>query len=476
MEEAKPRNESSSSLAKTAVKSFCEGSTIHGISPIFRAKNVFMRLFWIAMLVSVWSLLAWQVSKMIRKIYSYDVIITTHNVNRDEMDFPVVMIANADPYSQARLSTFIKSVLNSTQGEVSLKTILSNAPYNQLKKLGNNPYLFGLYPLKACTFGGTDCWHDMYVETFPFVGNYLQFNPKNVVKQRMPGPEHGLSIILNINKQDYSNLFEHGYGVLVHIANIHFLDLSILRNKAIAASPGTATQIKMKKKETKRLSNPFPDNCTKATEAWNAHGLHLKRIVKYSPEMCIFGFLLRTQMKSCGFVDPQYKSMLAYYLDIEKSNLSFTIPNNYSAGWKCIKQTEFDNKQSSCPSLCLDEEYDFTISSLRWPTEKKAVELLAKIKKAFPVTSNIHNWTVQDIYKNLVKIEVYFEDFKVEVVEQKPAYNWDEFLSDFGGQVGLCIGASVYSAFEIGSLLLSLCYCLLCKFHYVKRHPVAQEE
>ena len=478
MEEEKNKNlsnKSGTSLAKKAVKNFCDGSTIHGISPIFNAKNILMRLFWIAIFFSVWSLLIWQVSKLIKKVYSNDTIIKKTNEKRDEIEFPTVIISNADPYSKAKLASFTKLQGNSSGDSIDFKAIVSTTPYVQLEKLGQNLNHFGLKRLNMCTFDGSDCWNDIVAEVFPFVGNYLEFNRYHLVRQRRHGSKYGLSMILNINSSDYSNLFNHGYGVLIHIARSNFVDQSILHSKGLAAPPGALTRIKMKKKEIKRLPHPFPDNCTGSTIGRDENGFHMTQPILYTQETCHFGHLLRQQMMSCGFVDPQYKGMLEYFVDIQKSNISFNMPENSTDAWKCLEEAEFHHSESTCQRLCDDEEYDFTISTLRWPTSKEAIELLAGIKESFPASNNVQNWTVNDIYKNLVKIEIYFSDFEVEVVEQKPAYDWDGFVSDFGGQVGLWIGASVYSAFEIGSLLLSLCYCLLHNLRSVKKYSVNGE-
>jgi len=43
-----------------------------------------------------------------------------------------------------------------------------------------------------------------------------------------------------------------------------------------------------------------------------------------------------------------------------------------------------------------------------------------------------------------------------------------EFASDLGGQVGLLIGASVYSALEVLSLMVSLSYYMLQRVYKVR--------
>ena len=462
--DVKGKTQARSSLAKTTVKNFCEGSTIHGISPMYNAKNIFMRLFWIAMFVAMWSLLVWQINKLLNKVYGTDIVISTKKTTRNDMDFPTVLVFNADPYSRERLTKY-PEVFSGPNRVDRLKEVLSNISYKQLGELANDIRY-------SCTFDDVSCKSQTL--SFPLLGSYLQFNGGRRSTQKKPGPAHGLSMILNINESDYSNLFRSGYGVLVYISKSYFITYPLLQNKGIAAAPGTLTRIKMKKKETLRLKDPYPDRCTNKTFVQSLKGFHFKFGLRYSLDFCKFNALLRSQMASCGVIDAQFNSLVDRYMIKEKSNVSlFSISNNKSEteeNWRCLKMITLENIENDCSLLCNDEEYEYSVSSLRWPNSEEAIELLTEMRRRYSASSDVQNWTVDDIYKNLVKIEVFFSDFEVEVVEHVPAYGWDEFVSDLGGQVGLWIGASVYSAVEIVSFLLSLLYCLMERFCNVKLH------
>ena len=441
------------SLVKTTVKKFCESSTIHGISSISNASNAILRIFWTVIFLSVSSVLAWQISELIKNIYSTDIVIATKKVYRDELEFPSVIVSNAGPYSKARLMS-ITQVANSSKPIEDLKRVLSKLSYKEVKKMGN--------PLGyECLFGATKC---RPLETpFPLIGTYLSFNHKLVWKQKNPGPENGLEVVLNINARDYSSTFKQGYGALIYIAGSRFVTYSLLHNKGIAVSPGTLTKINMKMKKTIRLPHPYPDNCKQATDVKELKGFHFWSTLTgmYSLEFCQFLTLLRNQMTYCGVVDPEYKFLIDQNVIKEKSNISYNISGNSSEVENirnCLKREKNRKAKSDCRLPCIADEFDFTVSHLRWPSTEEALERLEALKKSKPLTSNVQNWTVDDIYKNLLKIQVYFSEFDIDVVEQKPAYGWIDFLSDLGGLLGLYIGASVYSVLEIWSLLFSLIY------------------
>ena len=452
------KSELSPSLAKAAVKNFCEASTIHGISSIFSAHNTATRVFWIAMFVSVCSFLAWQISQLIQKVNANSVVITSRRVSEKELDFPSIAFSNADPYSRLKLARFPQT-LNGSRKLEHLRDLLSNFTSEEAKDIGGQLDY-------DCLFGGKSC---LFTERiYPWLGNCWHFNFFSDRKQKNTGPESGLKVIFTINESDYSNTFNNGYGVYVNIANGPFISPSLQRNKGILAAPGMLTRINMRKRKIFRLEHPYPDNCRKDTDVKELKGFHFKSSLKgyYSMDFCKSLSVVRNQMIRCGVVNPGYKFIVDNYLVIERSNVSYNISGNSSdVGniWDCLSRVENEYIESGCSPLCNDYVFDYTISALRWPSTQEAMDRLAYMKKHSPQASAYRNWTVDSIYKNMLKIEIYFSDFDIEVMEQKPAYGLLEFVSDLGGQVGLWIGASVYSVLELLSFVVSLNYYMLQK-------------
>ena len=450
------RTESSPSLAKSAVDHFCETSTIHGISPIFSANSKITRVLWIGMFVSVCSLLAWQISELVQKVNANGIVIASTRVSEKELDFPVVTFSNADPYSRARLARF-PQILNGSRKLEYLRGVLSNITADEAREIGGQLDYH-------CLFGGKGC---LFTErSFPWLGNCWHFNFFSDQKQKNTGPESGLKVIFTINESDYSNTFDNGYGVYINIANSPFISLPVQRNKGILAAPGMLTRINMRKKNIFRLEHPYPDDCRKDSDVKELKGFYFKSSLEgyYSMDFCRSCSMFRKQMIQCGVIDPEYKFIVDHYLVIEKSNVSYRISGNSSEVdniWDCLKRVSNENLESDCKPPCNDCEFDFTISTLRWPSTQEAMDRLAYMKKHWPQTSAVQNWTVDSIYKNMLKIEIYFSDFDIEIIEQKPAYGLLEFASDLGGQVGLWIGASVYSVLEVLSLMAILNYYIV---------------
>ena len=455
------------SLGKAAIKNFCEASTIHGISSIFLAQNAITRLFWIAMFLSVCGLLLWQISQLVYKIKSNEVVVTSRRISEDEFVFPAVILSNADPYSKAKLMQFPQSA-NSTGKVEHVRNILSNLSSAEALEIGS-------YLGYSCQFSGTHCLFDRVA--VPWIGNCLRFNGDFIWKQKNPGPEFGLQMIFVLNESDYSNTFDSGQGMYVRIGSSLVATYSLQRNKGILVAPGTLTKISMKKKKIIRLPYPYPDKCRKDTDVAEMKGFHFKVPVirGYSVDLCKLLSMFRNQMISCGVVDPEYKFIFDNFIAVEKSNVSFNISGNKSeieVTRNCLKGVASEKMKSDCRPPCTDDEFDFTTSHWRWPSTEEAKEKLKVLKTTGLRASSYENWTLDSIYKNMLKIEIYFSDFDVEVLEQKAAYDKVDFASDMGGQIGLWIGASVYSVFEVCSLLVSLTYYLFrlaCKGGLINR-------
>ena len=58
--------------------------------------------------------------------------------------------------------------------------------------------------------------------------------------------------------------------------------------------------------------------------------------------------------------------------------------------------------------------------------------------------------------RNFVRINLFFQGFVAETVEDVAAYELSDFAADLGGQMGLFLGASINSLSEFLELLVDL--------------------
>uniref|UniRef100_A0A2C9M1J2 Uncharacterized protein n=1 Tax=Biomphalaria glabrata TaxID=6526 RepID=A0A2C9M1J2_BIOGL len=70
--------------------------------------------------------------------------------------------------------------------------------------------------------------------------------------------------------------------------------------------------------------------------------------------------------------------------------------------------------------------------------------------------------TSDDFRENFLKLNIFYRDLNYEELAEQPNYEIFQLLSDFGGTMGLWIGLSVLSLFEIINVIAELLYCLIC--------------
>ncbi|XP_077983701.1 acid-sensing ion channel 1B-like [Glandiceps talaboti] len=60
-----------------------------------------------------------------------------------------------------------------------------------------------------------------------------------------------------------------------------------------------------------------------------------------------------------------------------------------------------------------------------------------------------YNLTEEELRGDIAVVDIFFEEMSYLYIKQVPAYEFLTFLADFGGQLGLCLGASLLSTYEM---------------------------
>lgn len=114
-----------------------------------------------------------------------------------------------------------------------------------------------------------------------------------------------------------------------------------------------------------------------------------------------------------------------------------------------------DNKlncSSSCPPPCSQEEFKISTSLAVWPSENyEAFYQYELIKRGK------FDWLdFGSLRRNVLKIQIFFEELNVEMIKEQKSYGIADFASDIGGQLGLWIGFSVLTIAEFIEFIMLL--------------------
>ena len=428
--------------ARSVATTYIESTTIHGLSPIYAAGNAALRIFWLTMFASAFGLMSWQIAILVKKLTAHTIVTNVNTRFHPSLPYPAVTLCNMNGFQKSK-----------TTGIIGL--IPDNLNETELYKLGQSGEDFllkGAYPF--CDVAGDTCEFPRDFATFSTSNLGNCFTWRSNLTQKKLGSGYGFSKVVNIDIDQYSTISSRlysGYGAMVVVHSPgDTLTYDGIKNNAIILSPGTFTNIAVKKEQIKRLPDPYPDKCFNQVYFKELLGFKLKKAFRYSTQLCqSMCYMINTY--GCGYVPTYLQSIVTRLFSKGETKFLFnyTVPDVCKLKDKC-----------TCPPPCNEDVFSLTVSSSSWPDQLQESDLLSNIRFS-NYLKKFHNWNESDIRKNLLALTVYYNDFTVQTVEQTPAYNSNNFLSDLGGQLGLWIGASVYSGFEILSLLFQLIMFLL---------------
>ena len=407
---------------------YAESTTIHGIAPIYSANNLYTRVFWLLMFTCALALLSWQIWTMVAKLRRKDVLTTMKSEYHHSIPFPALTLCNANGFmTKFAISELKKGIV---EGNITEKEIRGSGIKMEDFLLMKNEC-----SENKCNFTQL---------TTMALGNC--FTMETNVLPTGAGEDYDFFIILDVNVDNYNHggwspTFGSGALVIVHSPDDVVTEV-LAKNKGTLISPGRSATLRVKKRKIKRLPHPYPDRCFPKKYTDKFLGFSLKKPFKYTTELCETLCYIRNNLGNCSYL-PIFDYIDAKRLLSEEEKI---FPSNDSCPHP--RNTDCD-----CPPPCEEEVFEVKSSEVLFPSPKYQDSVMQMINEN---AKNAENLTINYLQINTLVVKVFISDFTVETIEQSPAYNWNSFLSDLGGNMGLWIGASVYSGFELVSIIFKL--------------------
>ena len=102
-----------------------------------------------------------------------------------------------------------------------------------------------------------------------------------------------------------------------------------------------------------------------------------------------------------------------------------------------------------CPQQCERTVYSYTMSQS--PASKLALQIITA-KTGLPASYLLDEFAI---------LEMYYSDISYERISSEPAYGFLALLSDIGGSLGLLLGSTLLTFFEIFDRLICILWWLL---------------
>jgi hypothetical protein len=494
---------------KNLIKETIGNETSQAIIRIFDTKSIGLKLFWLICLLGCSSLCFYLMIQTLITYLSFSVYTTTNIVHEVPTLFPKITICN----SAVAITEYAFELIKEINHELYPDINIFNTNQNQMRNISFDDIsnfawnIYSIYQTKInsatfsdanrrklvhsfedvmvkCVFMGTPCsssdfiwqWDSKYGNCYVFNSG---FNATSGASMRykestLPGIDYGLQLVVYVGYYEKLNPFNTGFYSWMPFTNVYglytFIEnntyLSYNKANLISVEGGTINFVSMQRRFTSKLPQPYSDceidNSNPGHFDSPFYNLILKSPYQYKQEFC---FIQCIQQKSIQFCN----CSMSIYLDL------YNVSCQNEKESLCALGLLFNGKISSflsdcvtqCPLECNSTEISFTLTSQRssgngyvYLTEKSKV--LSSDFNATPIT--------EATTKNkFVQLYMYYDSLSFITSEDTPAMDIVAFLANVGGTLGLFLGISVLSLFEIIHVLVESCILVKDRLKLAKK-------
>ncbi|XP_072167275.1 epithelial sodium channel subunit alpha-like [Diadema setosum] len=469
------------SLSET-VTDFGNATTIHGLQYIVNGGHVLFRLCWILICVAFLTIFILQGSQIFRDFSKSPYSTKIDIVSQSRLVFPAVTVCNANQLRRSQIidtrfeglievdgdafSWYISNEVtdfeyesenwgtvtdendwpgfysHSVADDFSDFFDVVNPTQQEIRDYGHQLQDFVI----QCTFDQRQCniTHEFITWQNRYFGNCFTFNSALAgVEARMTGKTgalHGLHLTLFVEQPEYLGILAPQTGAKITVHDPAAMPFP--EDESVDLPTGMATSIGVRQENIQRLGGKY-GNCT--TDGRNTN-FSSSSLYQYSSAACRKQCFQLHLNSFCGCVDNPL--LLA--------NLSNTCSVlNETQQWcrQYIAERYLDDALTcSCPSPCRETKYLKTISAMGWPSERYEEHLASRLPAGSAAARLFNSSSLAR--KNFIRVKIYYEELNYERVEQIPVYTVTSLLGSVGGLMGLYIGMSFISVFEVMFLIM----------------------
>ncbi|GFN85508.1 acid-sensing ion channel 1, partial [Plakobranchus ocellatus] len=316
--------------------------------------------------------------------------------------------------------------------------------------------------LMECTFRGISCSAEQFhlVQTAQYGNCYTIENNRFI--SSVGGPDDGLTMYLFLQDEEYLHGITNSMGFKVHIHNIG--EFPNPYSEGLSVSAGMETFIGLKKVNIERQKHPYGD-CVENEDFENVYNL------KYTQRTCQAFCLQKSIIETCDCFDAENDDIFkrlanAKMIDVKNTTMGYT-PCRTTQESACLRSqvSQFQNGEFSCecPSPCEESLYNKALSSKAWPTTEYASILVEYLCSLVNETDceTYRQRSRSEIASSFLKMVIYYEDLNYENITEEVDYETFQFVSDVGGTIGLWIGLSMISFFEVIQFLYEMVHYVI---------------
>ncbi|XP_063420400.1 degenerin deg-1-like [Mytilus trossulus] len=317
--------------------------------------------------------------------------------------------------------------------------------------------------LLDCQFNGRKCDPSIKdVVTYEY-GNCFTIQSSKFIAGST-GPRSGMVLTINLENHEAVEDLTEGYGMRMVVHEPKSFPLPL--EEGLTVSGGYETSIGLKMTRIERKGQPY-GTCVDPKEYFKQNG------IRFSTQACIQQCWENLAYARCDCQVGNVHSEIGRFNDqtevkIETPKGCFTESEK-----RCSIDVRRDllsdmNRYCDCPQPCLENTYTTTFSGRIWPHDTKLSELTDQACKTYELYNttggdhcDLRYW--HSLSNNFLKVNIYFEDLNYEVISEEPLYDATQLISDVGGSLGLCLGASLLCICEVFEALVMIVVVMVRK-------------
>ncbi|KAK0042341.1 FMRFamide-activated amiloride-sensitive sodium channel [Biomphalaria pfeifferi] len=283
------------------------------------------------------------------------------------------------------------------------------------------------------------------------LGNCYTLDTRSYIQQ-VEGSNEGLDIGIFLEPDEYiEELTEtKGLQVLVHdTQSFVFPD-----DDGFQLLPGTSSNIALTLINTKNSPWPYGDCVDDRNDEYLRKYNYIYEFY-FCNEICYNDYVL----EKCKCVTTEYFDLLGSQGNADNQSLCSRDFTSYN----CSTEALYDDYVCKCSKACSINTYNYRVTSLEWPTFKTGKGMVEYLCGRISMSrcKQLRKLSYRDLRENFVGMKIFFETFYVESHKVEPVMSITDFLCNLGGCIGLWIGVSILSLFEVlqlvSELMLAMC-------------------
>ncbi|XP_050401041.1 amiloride-sensitive sodium channel subunit gamma-2 [Patella vulgata] len=321
--------------------------------------------------------------------------------------------------------------------------------------------------LVDCSFGGRICHPQNFsLRATTGLGNCFTLQHKGLVAQTS-GLQEGMQLVIYLENGEYLRGLTSGNGgqIVIHDRD----SCPFPQNDGIAIASGTESNIGLRLVNIERLGLPH-GTCEEGDLFKEQYGF------KYTRQACQV-FCLQTLISSickCYDEDEEELNIIAHIQEhydpcrnISEIRCMLNIQRDYEKG----------EQKCECDNPCIETRYQHTISARQWPSDEYTNILLTALceKKSPEECQRLRNMEPRELANNFLKINIYYEDLNYENITEEEDYETSQFISDVGGTIGLWVGLSMLSMFEVVEFVVQILQFFTFSLWFRKKPKTTKE-